>query len=118
MLSFSLIVKFRVIIDSGNIVRSARMCLLYWEAIRWGCDSQFVTFDFGRSTKGEGTYKFKMQWGSVEEPLHWQRFSATVQNGTVQTEKDKYAWVASLWSHLPVPVTKIIGPWIRKQVSL
>ncbi len=92
--------------------------LMYWEAIRWGCDSQFALFDFGRSTKGEGTYKFKMQWGSVEEPLHWQRCSAAIQNGAVQTEKEKYAWVASLWSHLPVPVTKVVGPWIRKQVSL
>ena len=92
--------------------------LMYWEAIQWGCDNQVAIFDFGRSTKGEGTYKFKMQWDSVEEPLHWQRFPENVQNGTTQTEKDKYAWLVSLWAHLPVSVTKIIGPWIRKQVSL
>lgn len=92
--------------------------LLYWEAIRWGCDHQFALFDFGRSTKGEGTYKFKMQWGSVEETLHWQCFSANIQNGPPQTEKNKYAGLVSLWTHLPVPVTKPLGPWIRKQISL
>ncbi len=92
--------------------------LLYWEAIRWSCDNQLATFDFGRSTKGEGTYKFKMQWGSVEEKLHWQCFFGNVQNSPSQTEKEKYAWVVSLWTYLPIPVTKVIGPWIRKQVSL
>lgn len=92
--------------------------LMYWEAIRWGCDHQFALFDFGRSTKSEGTYKFKMQWGSVEETLHWQCFSTNIQNDLPQTEKDKYAGLVSLWSHLPVPITKLLGPWIRKQISL
>lgn len=92
--------------------------LMYWEAIRWGCDNRFSWFDFGRSTKGEGTYKFKMQWGSIEERLHWQRFSPSVEDGFHKTEKDKYAWLVSLWSHLPLPVTKVVGPWIRKQIPL
>lgn len=32
--------------------------------------------------------------------------------------KDKYTWLIPLWSHFPVPATKVVGPGIRKQVSL
>jgi hypothetical protein len=28
--------------------------------------------------------------------------------------EDTYTWLIPLWTHLPVPVTKVVGPWIRK----
>ena len=89
-----------------------------WEAILGECDYQFALFDFGRSTKGEGTYEFKMQWGSVQEPLHCQHFLESVQGDVPQIQKDRYSRLISLWAQLPVSVTKIIGPWIREQIPL
>ena len=38
--------------------------LLYWETIRSACADGFQRFDFGRSTRDCGTYKFKSQWGA------------------------------------------------------
>ena len=38
--------------------------LLYWTMLEYACDNGYKKFDFGRSTPGEGTYKFKKQWGA------------------------------------------------------
>ena len=32
---------------------------------------KYAFFDFGRSSEGEGTYKFKKQWGAKPTPLVW-----------------------------------------------
>ena len=48
--------------------------LLYWETIRAGCMDGFRRFDFGRSTRGSGTYRFKRQWGAQESRCSGTRF--------------------------------------------
>src|SRR5439155_74702 len=45
--------------------------LLYWETLRMACMNGFRSFDFGRSSRHSGTYRFKVQWGAREEPLFW-----------------------------------------------
>jgi len=91
--------------------------LLYWEVIRWGCEKGFTEFDFGRSSRGSGTYQFKRQWGAIERPLHWQ---SVTRNGrlaaTVCTDDARYQWVVQAWKRLPLAVTNSIGPLLRKQI--
>jgi hypothetical protein len=49
--------------------------LLFWEAIRWGCDNGFGRLDFGRSDVDNiGLRSFKQRWGAVETPLRYSRF--------------------------------------------
>jgi CelD/BcsL family acetyltransferase involved in cellulose biosynthesis len=49
--------------------------LLFWEAIRWSCESGKRTFDFGRSDWGnEGLRAFKKGWGTTESELVYSRF--------------------------------------------
>jgi len=46
--------------------------LLFWEAIRWGCEQGFRRFDFGRSdVANRGLRKFKDNWGTQESPLKY-----------------------------------------------
>lgn len=93
--------------------------LLYWSMLEFACQKDYQRFDFGRSTPGEGTYKFKEQWGARPEPLYWYRLSKTKdQNWGEQLDKDKMSKVIEYWKKLPVPLTKIIGPRIRKYISL
>lgn len=93
--------------------------LLYWSMLEFSCQNGYRRFDFGRSTPGEGTYKFKEQWGAKPEPLYWYRFSKTGDQGwSRQPDKDKMSKVIEYWKKLPVPVAKIIGPRIRKYISL
>ena len=94
--------------------------LLYYTMMEYGCDHGFKSFDFGRSTPGEGTYKFKAQWGAQPHPLFWHQLSLSPNQKTDPTDnqKSKFDKAILLWQKLPVKVTKIIGPRIRKHISL
>ena len=93
--------------------------LLYLRMLEFACDNGYRVFDFGRSTRGEGTYKFKEQWGAAPAPLYWHYISLDGKlrdpesSGTERFEK-----AALYWRKLPLIVTKIIGPSIRKHISL
>lgn len=92
--------------------------LLYWEAIRWGCEKGYRRFDFGRSSPGSGTYHFKKQWGTHEEPLHWQCVSRKNQHLSLVSAGDaKYQWIIRLWQRLPLGITKQLGPILRRQMT-
>jgi FemAB-related protein (PEP-CTERM system-associated) len=92
--------------------------LVYWEMIRWGCENGYQRFDFGRSSPDSGTYRFKKQWGTIEEPLQWQ--SVRRNNGHTaipHADNNKYQWMVGTWKHLPLSFTKLVGPMVRGQVS-
>ena len=92
--------------------------LLYWEAIRCGCEQGFKRFDFGRSSVGSGTYRFKKQWGTIDEPLYWQCISRNGQRMTmVQSDDPHYQWASRAWKRLPLTITNLIGPVLRRQMS-
>jgi FemAB-related protein (PEP-CTERM system-associated) len=94
--------------------------LLYWNFLKYAADNDFRKFDFGRSSPNESTYKFKEQWGARAVPLYWQYGS---QNGAQEAtddplRKEKYWSLVSLWKQLPLPLANIMGPYIRKRISL
>lgn len=93
--------------------------LLYWTMLAYACEQGYTKFDFGRSTPGEGTYKFKAQWGAVALPLYWHYI--TLQGRPVEdqgSKKGKFDTAMGYWKKLPVPVTKVFGPMIRKHIGL
>jgi CelD/BcsL family acetyltransferase involved in cellulose biosynthesis len=52
--------------------------LIFWDAIRWGCENGFAAFDFGRSElDNRGLRSFKSGWGAIEEPLVYATLGAT-----------------------------------------
>jgi FemAB-related protein (PEP-CTERM system-associated) len=87
--------------------------LLYWSILNFACESGYRCFDFGRSTPGEGTYRFKEQWGAQPQPLYWHYW---LRNGSALPELNpknpKYQLAIRVWKKLPVPVTRILGPAI------
>ncbi len=92
--------------------------LLYWEALQDGCKRGCAKFDFGRSTVGSGTYDFKKQWGARPAPLHWQVFGVQGSVGTAISSADtKYRLAQEIWKRLPVCVSRIMGPRIRKYLT-
>lgn len=97
--------------------RSGPNMLLYWTALSWACERGYRVFDFGRSTPGEGTYKFKEQWGAKAVPLYWHYW---MKNGEVLPELNpknpKYAAAIQIWKKLPVGLTQMIGPAIVKNL--
>jgi serine/alanine adding enzyme len=89
--------------------------LLYWETIRAACADGCTRFDFGRSTRHSGTYHFKRQWGAQEEPLYWYRIPvSTCRRRSEAVAPAPGEWLARMWQHLPLSVTRHIGPQIRR----
>lgn len=96
--------------------------LLYWTFLSFAADQGYRKFDFGRSTPGEGTYRFKEQWGAIPVPLGWQVFKQdgsleTMQPGGAATSK-KRALAEALWQRLPVTACNMLGPLVRRRVAL
>jgi len=104
--------------------------LLYWHLLEDSVRRGFSTFDFGRSTPGEGTYRFKAQWGARPVPLDWHivKFSkgrlgknappCSRPEDAIQSRPTKRMIAAKLWSLLPAWVVNRTGPVLRKYISL
>jgi serine/alanine adding enzyme len=93
--------------------------LLYWSMLEYACDHGYSKFNFGRSTIGEGTYKFKLQWGGKPYSLHWQRIVLKMPSVVkVNSSKSEFEKAIAFWKKLPVSLTRIIGPMIRKHIDL
>ncbi len=91
---------------------------LYWKVLRYAIENGYHTFDFGRSTKGSGTYKFKKQWGAVEKQLYWY-YWINGEAGTLpelNPRNPKYQLAIQAWKRLPVPVANYLGPMIVKNL--
>jgi FemAB-related protein (PEP-CTERM system-associated) len=102
---------------ASSLTRYSSLCpnmLLYWEAILSGCVDGCERFDFGRSTRGSGTYHFKRQWGAEEAPLYW--YSIPIRGWS--TPSPGYdvtsSRLADVWKRLPLSVTRHLGPRVRK----
>ncbi len=100
--------------------------MLYWSFLKELSDNGISEFDFGRSSFGEGTFKFKQQWGAQPAPLDWQEIDLNIENSSsekpienVDSGSNKLRKVVeSVWRKLPLQVTIFLGPKIRKYVSL
>ena len=91
--------------------------LLYWEAIKFAIENGFEKFDFGRSTPGEGTYKFKEQWGARPLQLYWQYVMPPHKPvPELNPHNPKYRAAIRVWQKLPLVLTKIIGPVIVRNI--
>lgn len=96
--------------------------LLYWTFLKYACDMNFSSFDFGRSTIGEGTYKFKKQWGAKPSPLFWADFD-TEENRFIDSPKQNGInknrdFLAAVIMKTPVSFNNALGKVTRKYISL
>jgi FemAB-related protein (PEP-CTERM system-associated) len=95
--------------------------LLYWNVLKYSADAGFTTFDFGRSSEGEGTYRFKQQWGAEPTPLSWHTTvppkMPSLQNDLPRGMLNRDN-LAKLWNKLPLVLANSLGPHFRKYISL
>jgi FemAB-related protein (PEP-CTERM system-associated) len=87
--------------------------LLYWRMLRFAAEKGFRVFDFGRSTVGSGPHRFKLQWSSQEVTLHWYYWLARGnQLPELNPSNPKFRMAIWTWQHLPLAITKVLGPRI------
>ena len=94
--------------------------MLYWQYMQYGCEHGIKYIDLGRSPLGSGQYTFKKGWGARPQPLYQQYFLNGVERipdvSTRMEEEHKYRLFTWLWRKLPVPVTRWVGPRLRRHV--
>jgi serine/alanine adding enzyme len=93
--------------------------LLYWSLLEYSANHGFHYFDFGRSTPGEGTFKFKQQWGAKPFTLYWySRDHLGNENGYIEKTSSTVSHGVAVWQQLPVFVANLLGPILRGSISL
>ena len=84
---------------------------MYRQILRSAIERDYRFFDFGRSSKGASTYKYKKQWGAVEHPLFWHYWLRDSDElPALNPDNPKYKLAISAWQKLPVAVANTIGP--------
>jgi hypothetical protein len=92
--------------------------LAYWEAMQYASARGCTMFDFGRSTVGSGTYQFKRQWGAEPIQIYGQMLGRKDQRTMgPHAESPLLQAAAQFWKRLPVSLSRVIGPRIRKYIT-
>lgn len=91
--------------------------LLYWTCLEFACDRGYRVYDFGRSTAGEMTYRFKEQWGAEPLQLHWHYWLDEGRSmPDLSPGNPKYRLAIAVWKRLPLAATKILGPRVVRNI--
>lgn len=88
---------------------------MYWKVMENACAAGVEIFDFGRSGKDTGAYKFKKYWGFEPEPLSYEYL--LVKSDSVpklDPSNERYQFMIKTWSKLPLPVARLLGPPIAR----
>jgi FemAB-related protein (PEP-CTERM system-associated) len=91
--------------------------LIHWEAVKSAFDAKAKLFDFGRSHKESGTYRFKKQWGANEVALNYHSYKngALLPSASTDFYRSKSASrLADIWRRLPAAVQGRLGPVVRR----
>jgi len=91
--------------------------VLYWELIQHACLSGAVTFHLGRSSRDSGAEQFKRKWNAEAQQLYWHY----VLRGRdalpgLNPDNPKYRLAIRAWRHLPVALTRAIGPYFARSI--
>jgi FemAB-related protein (PEP-CTERM system-associated) len=91
--------------------------MLYWEAIKYGCEKGYKYFDFGRSKWNSGTFRFKKPWGAIPKQLYYLYYLNSLDNmPNLDPSNQKYRTLTQVWKKLPVSIATMVGPKIRRNI--
>jgi serine/alanine adding enzyme len=89
---------------------------MYWQLLQRAIEMGSTEFDFGRSTLGAGTYKFKEQWGAKPSPAVWQYYVRKGDPAGMRPDSSKNQRLVGIWKKLPLWLTRLIGPRIVRGI--
>ena len=97
--------------------RIAPNMLLYWSFMERAIEQKLQVFNFGRCTPESGTHRFKRQWGSRDETLHWYQHTRGNQVASTPSPDDgAFSWGPRIWKRLPLPLATALGPRIVQYI--
>ena len=91
--------------------------LLYWRCLAEAIGRGYRVFDFGRSTVGSGTWRFKRQWGAEPVQCHWHHWLRDgVEPPNLSPDNPRFRLAIAAWQRLPVAVANLVGPSIVRNL--
>ena len=88
---------------------------LYWELLSLSIARGCNVFDFGRSTAGAGTDRFKRQWGAQPTRVYWYRWERGGHRSEIAAgeERGRAMRIATaVWQKLPLRIANALGPFV------
>ncbi len=96
--------------------RQAPNMLLYASFMEEMIGRGVTTFNFGRSTPGAGTHRFKLQWGGHDVPLPWAQWSSSGVEASPSPDRAVFQLATRVWQRMPLAVTNRMGPLLARQI--
>jgi len=90
--------------------------LVYWHLLTRAIERGQQVFDFGRSSAGSNTYRFKAQWGATPHPAVWQYYVRRGSVSEMRPNHPKNQRRIAVWKRLPVWLTRLVGPSIVRGI--
>ena len=87
---------------------------LYWQMIRFACQLKVETFDMGRSSRKAPTFRFKKQFCPDEHTIYWYTWLFPGKD-FFQAEE---TLTINFWKKMPLWLATLLGPLVRKRISL
>lgn len=95
--------------------------LMYWHIQASLANQGINCFDMGRSTVGEGTFRFKQQWGAEPIQLNWREYNTHSEHAQVVANGSKgmlRSIAERTWPKLPYKYATVLGAYLRKYITL
>ena len=91
---------------------------MYWELMRRAAERGLGTFDFGRSKRGTGSFKFKEHWGFEAAAACLRIFpGAASAMPNLSPTNPKYRFFIDTWKRLPLWLTRRVGPLLARHLG-
>lgn len=93
---------------------------MFWEMINYAHQNGYQCVDMGRCRVNSGGYKFKKGFGGQVQPLYQQFYLNGINQspsvGEEMKEDLKYRIFVAVWNKVPLGLTEVLGPQIRKRM--
>ncbi len=91
---------------------------MYWEVVRRAVANNLKHFNFGRSKVASGSYNFKKNWGFEPGAMTYSYWLNKIEEvPDINPLNPKYKVFITLWKHLPLRLSKFIGPYIVRNLG-
>jgi FemAB-related protein (PEP-CTERM system-associated) len=92
--------------------------ILFWHALKSGCERGFRELDYCRSRKDSGPAEFKRRLKFVEVPLGYQYHLPTGRAVPEHNPSNpKYRLLIQAWQRLPLAMTTVLGPRLVRYLA-
>lgn len=91
---------------------------LLWKSLERATEADYDTYEMGRTREGSGVYMFKKSFGGAKTWYDDYHYFPSGDGSLPNPDDEKYEQVKRVWRKLPLSATRVIGPFVRKDISL